>query len=103
MRTPDYGHHHPQRPGHGVDAKEVAFRATHGANLGSRMWFHEDMVHALTHGAARDGWSGGIDARGPYIRWGGVGVGAGYVWRITDNETDCDAIPGTKLIEGIWA
>jgi hypothetical protein len=101
MPTPDFGSYHPKRPnGYARPASDLTAMAAAGQTLGAHMWFHEDMVHALTNGRTANGWTGGHDDHGrPYLRLTILGVT--HTWIIT-GQTDCDQIPGTVLMEGTW-
>lgn len=75
--------------------------AAQGANLGSRVWFHEDMVNALSGGRVRAGWSGTVGPDGVLtIRLQVLGVT--HVWRLTGERRECPSMPGTWLHEGRW-
>jgi hypothetical protein len=98
---PELGSHRNYSPGRGVAPRDVTNRVAAGQTIGSRMWFHEDMVRALTNGQTNAGWTGGTDDRGRrYIRLTVLGVA--HTWVITGERRECPQIPNTWLEEGIW-
>jgi hypothetical protein len=97
---PDTGSHKPRPPGRAIEARNAANRGNIGGTYGAQMWFHEDMVQALTRGQHRAGWTGEIRDGNAYIHL--TTFGARHTWVLTGIVRECPQMPNTVICEGIW-